>query len=71
MIATAYLLFAISSGQLPVLTGLAAYESKEACEAAAATVTAALASDDSAEKIVCISADSLTELGKTNGLGNK
>ncbi|MEO6013498.1 MAG: hypothetical protein ABIQ30_07945 [Devosia sp.] len=71
MIATAYLLFAISGGQLPVLTALAAYESKEACETAAATIAATLANDENAGKIACISTESLNELGKANGLGNK
>lgn len=64
---TAYLLFVLSNNSTPALTSLATFPSEDACKVAATVVTAALSAGEGALKVVCISADSLQELGKVNG----
>jgi hypothetical protein len=71
MVATAYLLFALSAGNMPVLSALAAFPSEEACKKASAAVEAALSAGDEPQKVACISSASLQELGTVNGLGDE
>jgi uncharacterized protein YjaG (DUF416 family) len=63
-----YILFVISTGNLPDFTALAAYQSKDACVAAAAEVNKALSSGQDAKTALCLSSDSLNALAATNGL---
>ena len=68
MAAVAYILFVISTGNLPDMTALASYETADACKAAAATITAALASGSDGKLVACISTDSLSEMAQKNGV---
>ncbi len=64
----AFILFVISGSDMPDLTALATYPSAETCNAAAAKVKEALATGQDGKLIVCLSADSLKEMGAKNGL---
>lgn len=69
MVATAFLLFVLNSSGLPALTALAAFPSEESCKTAATVITAALSAGDEPQKVVCVSAESLQELGRANNFG--
>ena len=69
MAAIAYLLFAISTGAAPPdLTALAQFETREACETAAATISDALANTQDPRMMLCVSSDSLKALARENGM---
>jgi len=59
--AAIYFLFAIS-GEMPVLTSLASYETAAECKTALAKVTETLGG--SGVKLMCISTDKLTDLAE-------
>ena len=64
--AIAYILFAVSSGAMPDMTALAAFDSREACSAAATQITAALSTGEDGKMMFCIASDSLDEMAKKN-----
>lgn len=66
MLATAYLLFMLSEAGLPILTGLAMYETEDTCMNAKATIEAVLGTGQNPQKLVCLSAASLKDIGKAN-----
>ena len=68
MAAIAFLLYVVSAGSVPDLTALAAFDTKAACDAAAASVTAALSGGQEPKVALCLSSDSLDALAKSNGL---
>ena len=69
MAAIVYLLFAISIGPMPPdLTALAQFDSKEACDAAAAPIQDALSKGTNAKMLLCVSSDSLKDLVRKNGM---
>jgi hypothetical protein len=64
-----FILYAVSGGNLPDFTALAAFQSKAACVSAAADVTKALGSGQYAKMLVCLSSDSLNEIASKNEVG--
>lgn len=69
MAAIVFVLFAISTGSAPPdLTALAQFSTKDACDAAAATIQDALAKGDEAKMLLCASSDSLKDLARKNGM---
>jgi hypothetical protein len=68
MAAIAFLLYVVSVGSAPDFTVLAAFDTKAACDTAAAGVTQALSSGEDQKVAVCLSSDSLDTLAKSNGL---
>ena len=65
----AFILYVVGSGNLPVLTPLGAFETKDACKAAETAITEELKKGEEPQLILCFSADSLMTLGKVNGVG--
>ena len=68
MAAIAFLLYVVSVGSAPDFTVLAAFETKAACDTAAAGVTEALSAGHYQKVAICLSSDSLDELAAKNGL---
>ena len=68
MAAIAFLLYVVSVGSAPDFTVLAAFETKAACDTAAAGVTEALSAGHDQKVAICLSSDSLDELAAKNGL---
>ncbi|MEO9228305.1 MAG: hypothetical protein ABI216_05025 [Devosia sp.] len=66
--AMAFILFVVSSGNLPDFTALAAFETQAACDAAATSVNAALSSGQDTKHALCLTAESLTEMAKKNSI---
>ena len=66
--AVVFILYVISTGNLPDFTALASYPTKAACDSAAQAVTTALSSGEYAKTALCLSSDSLNELASKNGL---
>ena len=65
-----FILYVVSGGaNLPDFTALAAFQSKEACQAAAEQVSKALSSGQDQKTPVCLSSDSLNELASKNQVG--
>ena len=68
MTATLYFLIAIASANLPLLNTLASFPDKASCETAASAIAETLKSASDQAHLVCMSSDSLDQLGKANGL---
>jgi hypothetical protein len=64
--ATFYFLVALLAGDSPALSGLAGYDSLEACQAAADSITETLASGSPTVQLVCLSGDALQNLAATS-----
>lgn len=64
--ATFYFLVALLAGDSPALSGLASYESLEACQAAADSITETLAAGSPTVQLVCLSGDALQNLAATS-----
>jgi hypothetical protein len=56
-------------GNLPDLTALGAFQSKEACVSAAHDVEKALGSGEYPKTLVCLGSDSLNKIASDNGVG--
>lgn len=69
MLAAAYIMFVVGTGNLPGLTSLAAYKDQPSCQAAVSEVTEILKRADEHLQVVCISVESLNQMGKANNLG--
>jgi hypothetical protein len=69
MAAIVFVLFAISTGSAPPdLISLAQFSTKEACDAAAATIQDALAKGNDPKMLLCVSSDSLKDMVRKNGM---
>ena len=66
MAAIVFILYVVSTGNLPDFTALAAYPSAAACKSAAEEVNKALSAGQYAKTALCLSSDSLNELAKKN-----
>jgi hypothetical protein len=64
--AIAYILFAVTSNAMPDLTALAAFDTRDACQAAAGMIADALAKGEDGKHLICIASDSLDEMAKKN-----
>ncbi len=65
-----FILYVVSTGaSLPDFTGLTAFQSKAACQSAAADLSKALSSGQDQKTPVCLSSDSLNELASKNEIG--
>lgn len=58
-VATFYFLVALLSGDAPALSGLASFETLEACQAAREAISETLASGNATAELVCLSGDAL------------
>lgn len=65
--AVIYLLVALSTGNLPSITGLAIYQDQASCAAAVETMTPALKSEDESVKLACVSSTDLNALAEASG----
>lgn len=63
-----YFLFAVTGTDAPALNSLAGFPTRDACEAALAKVDAAISGGGVGVHLICISSDSLEELGHKNGI---
>ena len=66
-----YILYAISTGNLPDFTALAAFTTPEACKAAAADATKAIGPGQYQKTMLCLSSDSLNELADKNKISQQ
>lgn len=57
--ATFFFLVALLSGDAPALSGLASFESLEACQAARDVIEGSLATGNATAHLVCLSGDAL------------
>lgn len=64
--AVVYILYVISSGNLPDFTALAAFQTQAACLDAAKQVNSALSPGQYAKTALCLTSDSLNELADKN-----
>jgi hypothetical protein len=71
MLATAYLLFIVTKGELPGLTAIGTYPDSASCREAATQITEILKSGGFDQAIVCITQQSLEDLAKSNDLGSR
>ena len=69
--AVIYILFVVSTGNLPDFTALAAFQTHEACKAAAEEVNKAISSGQYAKTALCLTSDSLNELADKNNISGK
>lgn len=67
--AVVFILYLVSGGNLPDFTAVAAFQTKEACQSAAADVSKAIGSGEYAKTPICLSSDSLNELAQKNDVG--
>ena len=61
-----YILYAVSTGNLPDFTALAAFSTPEACRSAAAEVSKAIGAGEYQKTVLCLTSDSLNELADKN-----
>lgn len=66
-----YILYVISTGNLPDFTALAAFTTPEACQSAAADVTKAIGAGEYKKTVLCLSSDSLNELAQKNNVSQQ
>jgi len=71
MAAIVFILYVVSTGNLPDFTALAAYPSAAACKSAADAVNTALKSGEDAKTAICLTSESLGELAKENDVSGK
>jgi hypothetical protein len=69
--AVIYILYVVSTGNLPDFTALAAFQTIEACKSAADEVNKALSSGQYAKTALCLTSDSLNELADKNNVSGK
>ena len=69
--AVLFILFVVSTGNLPDFTALAAFQTQAACEAAAADVNKAISSGQYPKTALCLTSDSLNELADKNNISGK
>jgi hypothetical protein len=63
-----FILYVVSSGNLPDFTALASFQSKAACEQAATDVSKALGAGQYQKMPVCLSSDSLNDMASKNNI---
>lgn len=61
-----YILYAVSGGNLPDFTALAAFTTAEACRSAADDVNRAIGAGEYKKTVLCLTSDSLNELADKN-----
>ena len=66
-----FILYVVSTGNLPDFTALASFASKDACIAAATKVSEALSGADYPKTALCLSSDSLNELAQKNEISKQ
>jgi hypothetical protein len=66
MAAIVYILFVISTGNVPDFTALAVFQSEAACRDAAKQINSALSPGQYAKTALCLTSDSLNELADKN-----
>jgi hypothetical protein len=66
-----YILYAVSTGNLPDFTALAAFTTPEACQSAAAEVNKAVGSGEYKKTMLCLTSDSLNELADKNKISQQ
>jgi hypothetical protein len=66
-----FILYIVSTGNLPDFTSLAAYQSREACDVAAAEVNKELVGGEYPKTALCLSSDTLNELADKNNISGK
>ena len=66
--ALVFILYVVSSGNLPDMTAMAAYQTKDACQVAAGKINDALASGEDAKTAICLNSDSLRDLASKNNV---
>ena len=69
--AVVFILYLVSSGNLPDFTAVAAFQTQAACQSAAADVSKAIGSGQYQKTPVCISSDSLNDLAKKNDVSKQ
>jgi hypothetical protein len=69
--AVLFILFVVSSGNLPDFTALAAFQTQAACDAAAVEVNKAISSGQYPKTALCLTSDSLNELADKNNISGK
>lgn len=66
-----YILYAVSTGNLPDFTALAAFTTPEACQSAAADVNKAIGAGEYKTTVLCLTSDSLNELADKNNVSKQ
>lgn len=66
-----YILYVISTGNLPDLTALAAFTTPGACQSAAADVNKAIGAGEYKKTALCLTSDSLNELATKNNVSQQ
>jgi hypothetical protein len=69
--AVIYILYAVSTGNLPDFTALAAFTTPEACQSAAADLNKALGAGEYKKTVLCLTSDSLNELADKNNISQQ
>ena len=69
--AVIYILFVVSTGNLPDFTALAAFQTEDACKAESNDVNKALSSGQYPKTALCLTSDSLNELADKNNVSGK
>jgi hypothetical protein len=67
--AVIFILYVVSGANLPDFTALAAFQTKAACQSAAADATKALSAGQYDKTLVCLGSDSLNEIASKNDVG--
>jgi len=66
-----FILYVISTGNLPDFTALAAFTTPEACQSAAADVNKAIGAGEYKKTALCLSSDSLNDLANKNNVSQQ
>ncbi len=69
--AVVFILYLVSSGNLPDFTAVAAFPSQAACQSAAEALKQAISTGQDQKLPVCFSMESLSELAQKNGVSGK
>lgn len=69
--AVIYILYVVSTGNLPDLVALGAFPTQEACRSAASAVNKDLGAGEYAKHALCLSSDTLNEIASKNDVSQQ
>ena len=69
--AVIYILYVVSTGNLPDLTALGAFQTKEACQSAAQAMNKDLGAGEYTKHVLCLNSDTLNEIASQNDISKQ
>jgi hypothetical protein len=69
--AVIYILYAVSTGNLPDLIALGAFQTQAACQSAAQAVNKDLGAGEYPKHVLCLSSDTLNEIASKNDISKQ